>query len=661
MFERFGIGRFCQIIGLATIKSSVKVMFARIESRIMNRHRVFLAHAALLILALAFSASAQDQPLKINYRLAMSQPSSHLFEVAIEVRMPAEARPESLDFQMAKWSPGRYAVFDFAKNVQEVEAVAGVEPRPAGFHKLSVPFTKVDNQTWRVQTLGNQSVTFSYKVFGNDLSGTFSQLDSRHANFNGGSIFMYVVNHKQDPVSLSINPPAGWRIVNGRMEKRDQREWHFPNWDVMIDTPTEIASDWTQHSFSVEGKQYHVVIHAFGKDGGKRPAFVRDVEKIVRAEIAMWGPPEFDSYTFLFHFANDGHSGDGMEHLTSTQIIVPGELADATQYEEALATASHEFFHVWNVKRLRPIELGPWDFTRPVNTRGLWIAEGITNYYGHLMMRRASLWNDAKLLKTLADQIGEVDNSPGSKLMSAEESSLAAPFIDDAAHAQETNLANTAISYYPKGEIIGAVLDLLIRGKTKGKASLDDVMRRMYEEFYLKSSNSSYYLRGRGFRNEDFERTVSDVAGADMSDFFRRYVRSVETPPYEEAFAQVGLKFIREPRGPVTVGIAADETEKTIFKIASVRPNSPASAAGLEEGDIITLFGGTKLTPANLFKTVGRYKPGDRVPVVLQRAGKVMRLTITMGEPLLFNYRIEENPNASAEAKALRAAWLRGR
>ena len=627
----------------------------------MNRRKPFFRCAALLILTLAFSASAQERPLKVDYRLAMSQPTSHLFEVAIEVQFPPESRPEVVDFQMPKWSPGRYAVFDFAKNVQEVSALAGKEPRPAGVYKLSVPVTRVDDQTWRVQTLGNSSVTFTYKVFGNDLSGTFSQLDSRHANFNGGSIFMYVVNHKQDPVSLSINPPSGWRIINGRTEKPEQRQWHFPNWDIMIDTPTEIAPDWTDDTFTIGGKQYHVVVHAIGRQGNKRPALVRDLEKIVRAETAMWGPPEFDSYTFLIHFANDGHSGDGMEHLTSTQIILSGELIDPEQYEGALTTAAHEFFHVWNVKRLRPIELGPWDFTRPANTRGLWIAEGVTNYYGHLMMRRATLWNDAQLLKTLADQIIGVDNSPGSKLMSAEESSLSAPFIDDAPHAQETNLANTSISYYPKGEIIGFVLDLLIRGKTKGKASLDDVMRRMYEDFYLKSPKATYYLRGRGFRNEDFEKTVSDVAGTDMSDFFRRYVRGVETPPYEEAFAQVGLKFIREPRGPVTVGIAADESEKIKFKIATVRPDSPAAVAGLEEGDLITSFGGAKLTPANLLKTVSRYKPGDRVPVVLQRDGKVIRLTITMGEPLLFNYRIEENRNASAEAKAMRLAWLRGK
>jgi predicted metalloprotease with PDZ domain len=619
-------------------------------------------------LALAAAVIAQNGSLSISYQLAMSQPSSHLFEVSIEVQKPYDYLIDSLDFQMPKWSPGRYAVFDFAKNVQEIRTRAACTEE-----KLAdPPLKRIDDQTWQVDlssfkyptfrcATGHLRIFFDYKVFANDLSGTFSQLDSRHANFNGHSIFMYVVNHKPKPVSLSIKAPKGWRIVNGRTEKEGQSEFQFTNWDIMTDTPTEIAPDWTQDSFTVDGKQYHVVLHAFGKHGNKRPALVRDIEKIVRAEIAMWGPPEFDAYTFLIHFANDGHSGDGMEHLTSTQIIMPGELADATQYEEALATAAHEFFHVWNVKRLRPIELGPWDFTRPLNTRSLWIAEGITNYYGHLMMRRAGLWNDAKFLKTLTEQISDVDNSPGSKLMSAEASSLSAPFIDDAPHAQETNLANTSISYYPKGEIIGVVLDLLIRGNTRGRASLDHVMRRMYEEFYLKSANASYYLRGRGYRHEDFERTVSDVLGSDMSDFFRRYVRGVETPPYEEAFAKVGLKFIREPRGPVTVGISADENVKNNFKIADVRPNSPAAIAGLEEGDVITSFGGVKLTPANLVRTVNRYKPNDRVPVVLQRDGKIVRVTITMGEPLLFNYRIEEDPNASAEAKALRAAWLKGK
>jgi predicted metalloprotease with PDZ domain len=620
-----------------------------------------IAWLCLLTLIAIGVASAQEQPLKINYRLAMTHPSSHLFEVGIEVEVPAESRIESLDFQMAKWSPGRYAVFDFAKNVQEFQAAAGICPPKSRCDMAMRPVTRIDDQTWRVPFMNAQSLTITYKVFANDLSGTFSELDSRHANFNGGCVFMYVVSHKQDPVSLSIDPPKGWRIVNGRMERRDQSEWQFPNWDIMIDTPTEIAPDWTEDNFKVDGKQYHVVVHSMGKEGGKRSALVRDIEKIVKAESAMWGPPEFDSYTFLVHFADDDHSNDGMEHLTSTQIIMPGALADAGMSEETLDAIAHEFFHVWNVKRLRPVELGPWDFTRPANTRGLWIAEGITNYYGHLMQRRAGLWNDAKLWTTLTQQITEVENSPGSRLMSAEESSLSAPFIDDTPHAQQTNLANTSISYYPKGEVLGLVLDLMIRGKTNGKASLDEVMRRMYEEFYLKSSNATYYLRGRGYRAEDFEHMVSEVAGADMSDFFKRYVRGVESPPYEEAFAQVGLRFLRESRQPVSVGISADERDPNNFKVARVGSGSPASDAGLEIGDIINTFGGMKLTPGNLLKVLSRYKPGERVALNVQRGRRAIQMTIVLGPPQVLNYRIEEIADAPTEAKVLRAAWLNGK
>ena len=620
-----------------------------------------IAGLCLVMLALCGAALAQEEPLKINYRLTMTHPNSHLFEVSIEVEVPADARMESLDFQMAKWSPGRYAVFDFAKNVQEFQAAAGICPPKSRCDMAMRPVTRIDDQTWRVPFMNAQSLTITYKVFANDLSGTFSDLDLRHANFNGGCIFMYVVNHKQDRVTLSIDPPKNWRITNGRLDKSDQREWQFSNWDLMIDTPTEIAPDWTEDNFKVDGRTYHVVVHSLGREGGKRPALVRDIEKIVRAETAMWGPPEFDSYTFLIHFANDGRSGDGMEHLTSTQIIQPGSLADPGMFEDALDAVAHEFFHVWNVKRLRPLELGPWDFTRPANTRGLWIAEGITNYYGHLMQRRAGLFNDAQLWAKLVQQITEVENAPGSRLMSAEESSLSAPFLDDAPHAQQTNLVYTSISYYPKGEVLGITLDLLIRGKTNGKASLDDVMRRMYEEFYVKSPNATYYLRGRGYRPEDFERVVSEVAGADMSDFFKRYVRGVEPPPYEEAFAQVGLRLVSEPRQPVSVGISIDETETNNLKLAGVRPNSPAADAGWEAGDKVLSIGGIRITPNNFLKIVGRYKPGDRVNATLQRGGRSIQTTIIMGEPQLMNYRIEEITDATSEAKTLRAAWLNGK
>jgi len=627
--------------------------------RRLLRSRLVLACS--LVLFLSGLASAQsEQPLRsITYRLAMSRPASHLFEVSIEVVLPENRPAEALEFQMPKWAPGRYAVFDFAKNVQQVQAVAIICPPNSMCDTPAAPVTRVDDQTWRVGLNGSRSLTFSYKVFGNDLSGTFSQLNTRHANYNGGNVFMYVVNHKPDPVKLIIDPPKDWRIINGRMDQAGQREWAFPNWDIMIDTPTEIAPDWTQDDFQVDGRQYHVVVHSLGNEGGKRPALVRDIEKIVRAETAMWGPPEFDSYTFLIHFAADDHSGDGMEHLTSTQIIQPGALADPGMLEDTLGTVAHEFFHVWNVKRLRPAGLGPWDFTRPANTRGLWVAEGFTNYYGHLMLRRANLWDDARFLQRESGTITGIENAPGSHLMSAEESSLIASFIDDAPHAQHTNLENTSISYYPKGELIAMVLDLLIRGKTHGKATLDDVMRRMYQEFYLKSSNNSYYLRGRGYTPEDLERVASDVAGFDLHDFFRRYVFATEVLPYDEAFGYVGLRVLH-PTAPEAhnAGLVLDETPQSV-RVQSVRNNSPAEDAGLQPNDTIVSIGGNAAKPETWLTALNRYKPGDRVPLIVKRDRQTIQINLILGAPERTDYRLEEKKDATAEEKQLRAAWLK--
>jgi predicted metalloprotease with PDZ domain len=544
----------------------------------------------------------------------MSRPVSHLFEVAIEIELPDELKDRPVDLQMPKWSPGRYAVFDFAKNVQEFRALAGICPRQAQCKMTPRPVKRVDDQTWEVDPQGSSSLTVNYKVFGNDLSGTFSQLDQRHANYNGGSIYMYVVDHKPDPVKLAIDPPSGWKIINGRTERPGQTEWQFANWDIMIDTPTEIAPDWTVDDFQVDNRKYHVMVHSFGPEGGKRPALVRDIEKIVRAETSMWGPPEFDEYTFLIHFAADDESGDGMEHLTSTQIIEPGALGETGVYEDTLDTVAHEFFHVWNVKRLRPFELGPWDFTRDLNTRGLFIAEGFTNYYGHLMSRRAGLWDDSRFLARESRTINGIENAPGSRLMSAEESSLSAPFLDDAPHAQKTNLENTSISYYPKGELIAMVIDLLIRGRF------------------------------------------------DFQDFFDRYVRSTQTLPYDEAFAFVGLRVNKvQLKEPFNAGMSIQFDDPRTPTIENVRNDSPAENAGLQSGDQIGELAGRVMNKDNWLQTLARYKTGQSVSITVKRNRRTIKTSLVLGEPERFEYRIEELPGATAEQKRLREAWLNGK
>jgi len=624
-------------------------------------------HARILFIVLLLcgfgtvTVRAQDRPLgRITYRLAMSRPASHLFEVSIEVEADKTIPAEYLDFQMAAWSPGRYGVFDFAKNVQEFKASAIICEGENNCHPQAANISRQDVQTWRVDTHAAHSLTVSYKVFGNDLSGTFSQLEERHANFNGGSIFMYLVGHKPDPVNLEIEPPKDWRIVNGYSTDPNQRTWQFANFDLLMDTPTEIGPSWTMDEFKVDGKNFRVAVTSLGPDGGRRPELVRNVEKIVRAETAMWGPPECDTYTFLLTFAADDESGDGMEHLTSTNIIVPSALADEGSMEDILGAISHEFFHVWNGKRLRPAELGPWDFTRPANTRGLWIYEGLTNYYTRVMLRRAGLITEQQFLDQYSNTISGVENLPGNRLMSVEESSLTAPFQDGAASAQHNNLGNSSVNYYPKGETLGLVLDLTIRAKTDGKASLDDVMRRLYHDLYLNSERPTYYLRGRGYNAEDFIKAVSDVAGTDMHEFFRHYVSGTEREPYDEALKPFGLQLTSRP-APSTSGLGmrfgADGSGNA--KISIVAAGSAAEDAGLSAGDTIVEVNGKPVTAAALRKVLGDFKAGDAVPVTYKRDRRTLTANLKFGEATRFAYTIEERPGATAAEKALRAAWMK--
>jgi len=627
--------------------------------------RLLALFALFTLFALApANTSAQDTsapPYKISYTILMPQPASHLFEVRVDVDGLADA--DHVDFQMPRWSPGRYAVFDFAKNVQEASALGSCDKGERCGSK-SYAVERLDTQTWRVGTHGSDKLSFSYGVFGDDLSGTFSQLDERHANFNGGSVFVYVVGHKQDPVSLNVGAPEGWKVINGYSTRDDQRVFQFPNYDVMIDAPTEIAPDFTVQSFEVEGKRYRVVVHSLGPEGNNRDELVRGVEKIVRAEVATMGLPDFDQYTFIFHFAPGERRGDGMEHLNSTQIVETGALAERRTLEFAFDSAAHEFFHVWNVKRLRPVGLGPWDFTKPVITRGLWIAEGFTNYYGKLSQERAGLWTSERLLDSYARNITGTENAPGTRLMSAVDSSLLAPFLDRGSNDQRTNLENTSISYYPKGETLGLVLDLLIRGRSHGRASLDDVMRRAYEEFYLKSPNDSYYLRGRAYTVEDFERVASDVAGFDLSDFFRLHAYGVVPPPYEEALAYVGLRFARtQERRPTNAGlmVVADDTPRRRARVSVVQSSSPADSSGIKAGDVLVSIGGKDVTAADWLSALNTNAAAP-VPVVVLREGKSVSLELAPAPAQERTiYRIEEDRNATPEARALREAWLKGR
>jgi predicted metalloprotease with PDZ domain len=480
-----------------------------------------LLHLFLSTLALA------PRPYRIAYTFSSLEPATHLADVRVEV---GAREVDTVAFQLPAWYPGRYAIYNYAANLQEPAAWCGGRPAEP---------QQRDKTTWVLRCAAARPATFAYRVWWNDLNGSFSQIDSTHIDLNPGNTFVYVVGHKPDPVTVRYEGPPGWRVMSG--DPAPGPTYRFPNYDVMIDHPTEISDAFTTDSFVVGKVTYRMLLHAAGDPGPMRPRLQRDIERIVRADVAMWGDPPIPSYTFLVHFL-PGSDADGMEHLTSTQLVFDDSLAALpdSAYLDRMEAIAHEFFQTWNMKRLRARELGPWDYTRENPTTTLWIGEGITNYYGARSVHRSGIWDADHYLARVAGAVTTLQSKPGRHLMSARQSSFNAWRFDRVTLRQRTNLKATTISYYNKGELIGWLLDLDIRARTGGKKTLDDVMRLMWRRFWL-GPRASYYLQGRGYRDADFLQSVKDVSGADYADFYRRYIDGVEELPYAEILGKVGL------------------------------------------------------------------------------------------------------------------------
>lgn len=488
---------------------------------------------ALFALLLASTAGAQQY--RIEYTIAMPEPASHLYSITLFVN---GLTGRAVELQMPVWSPGRYARMDFAKNVQEFAATAS-DGKP-------MRWEKPNGSRWRIMPGAARSMRVTYRVFANALSGTFSVLDSSHANWNGASLFMYVDGHKQDPVSLSVVAPDNWTIINGDVTRPGQRLFHFPNYDLMIDTPTEIApaGSLLLDSFVVDNKFYRVMVHHSGEvPAGARERFVQDVESIVRYQNSAFTPPPLDQYTFLFNIGFRG--GDGMEHLYSTQVINPNAWSDTAKLLPGIGTASHEYFHVWNVKRVRPLALGPFDYSREQYQPSLWVAEGWTQYYGFVTLRRAGIEDTDAFYRRMAGVIQANLTAPGREEVSARMASVHAPFWDGAPQAQPTNGTNTFFSYYTKGAGIATYLDLFIRNRTNNARSLNDAFNNLRRRTW-DAPKASYYLQGRGYTEDDVERAVSDAAGMNLHDWFERQVGGTEDMDFDEALGWAGLRLVRD-------------------------------------------------------------------------------------------------------------------
>lgn len=621
----------------------------------MRRLRVVLTCFVSLLLPIALAA--QSDPAHqarggtptpgphyhIHYTLDLTHPANHLFGVTMQV---ADVNAPALRVQMPVWYPGRYSVYNFAVNVQNVGAHCD------GGAALSV--NRLDSTNWEVDTQGCRTVDFTYRVYGNTLTGSFSQLDTTHANLNGGSVLMYVPGHQGDPVSLDVQAPAGWKVLDS-LGQLNQTHIEAPNYDILIDSPLEAAPDFSLDTFESDGRTYRVLIHSYQPLGRYHGKLIDAVKKIVGYENTVVAPTDFNTYTFFFHF-DPQSAGDGMEHLYGTQIIMPFALDNDTEFAFTEDDAAHEFFHQWNVKRIRPVGLGPFNYTRVPQTPLLWVAEGWTQYYGDITLERAGLESQQVFLRALAHTIARFESQPGHTTMSATESSLTADFHDRSPLYQQTNQRATTISYYFKGEFDALAIDLDIRNRTHGQKSLNDVLRYLWNHNY-EGSTDSYYLPGHGYTEQDVEKAIETVAGTSYADFFRDYVTGVKEMPWDEIFAPVGLRLVCQPAPDATAYLGLGLNGNTVNMVV---PGSPAEQAGFGIDDQIQKINGEAVNSDSLDAMLHGLTPGKPANFTVQRHFQTATLTITPAGPRPTDCSLQNVPHMTKEQKELRKQWMGG-
>jgi predicted metalloprotease with PDZ domain len=608
--------------------------------------------ALLILLTPAASQAQTTAPLSsgISFTVAMPRPYTHLFEVEMRVKIPANPMvPNESDLVMPVWTPGSYLVREFERHVQDF--AADIDGR-------ALDWSKVDKNTWRVKTGGARQWRVTYRVYANELSVRTSELNSDHGFWNNATLLMYPAGYLNAPSTLRVVAPSGWKIATGLPAVKDQpNSFRAENFDVLYDSPVEV-SNFKEIDFQVRGVPHRIIIDGEGNYDPER--LRQDVQKIVAAETSMFGGIPYHDYTFILHLRSN--TGGGLEHLNSTALGFK-RLGFATEdgYHKFQALVAHEFFHLWNVKRIGPDALGPFDYSKENYTRLLWVAEGITEYYGQLMVRRAGLISDQAYLDHLAHKIQEFQETPGRQVMSAEEASFDS-WIK--LYRPDENSVNSQISYYDKGELLGLLLDMFIRQRTNGAKSLDDVMRYLFTEFYEK---------GRNYAPADFQKTCELMAGTGLDDFFSKYVRGKDdlVPVYNLMLAGAGVRLEQAGFGigsadsdrilPMKAFLGVDLEDKPdgdFIVIKSVRAGSPAYDQGLNAKDKIIALDGARVDKDTFDALIAAKHPGDTVRIMVFRADDVRVFDIKLAGQVDAPYRITPLPQATEPQRGIYQGWL---
>jgi predicted metalloprotease with PDZ domain len=607
----------------------------------------------LLLIAVAFLAGPAPQAASpIQYRFTFPEPSHHWMQVeAIFPDVPSGP----LELRMSRSSPGRYSLHDFAKNVYDVRAV-GADGR-------ELHLARPDPYGWTVPTHGDV-VTVRYKVFGDRVDGTYLAIDMTHAHMNMPASVMWARGMDDRPAVLRFEPPSGtnWRVATQLHAGSTPFEFTAPNLQYLMDSPTEFGPV-AIREFTVDGRLFRFAAHHTGTDA-ELDAFVKDVEKIVREEREIFGEyPAYEpgSYTFLADYLPYAN-GDGMEHRNSTVISSSSSIRG--NRAGLLDTVAHEFFHNWNVERIRPRSIEPFDFERANMSGELWLAEGFTQYYGPLSLSRSGLADLPTTLDTMADLVRAVALNPARTVRSAEDMSRMAPFTDGGRTIDRTNFSTTYISYYPFGGAIALALDLSLRGRTDGKVTLDDYMRAMWREHGKPGGSREGYV-DRPYTLADAEARLAEVSDVKFaSDFFTRYVEGREVADYAALFSRAGLLLRKVGAARAWWGdVRLDGRAGAVRLADSPAMGTPIYTAGLDVGDELKTVDGIRIASAeDAFGVLRRHRPGESVTVIYaDRSGAERRGQIVLAE----NPQIELVTAESAgqtltpQQRAFRERWLK--
>ncbi len=574
------------------------------------------------------------KPDAVHYSLGMSKPSSHFFEVEVTLSNISKSET-SIDFLLPVWRPGRYMVLDFATGIQEFSAQ----------NETGKPLTwkKHDKSTWRVELHGASSVTIKYKVYANEFSMRTRGLNDEHGFVDGTSVFMYVEKYRQLPVILHVTPFGDWHVTTGLdITDGKQNEFHAPNYDVLVDCPLEIGNQ-KDFPFDVDGTQH--ILSIAGEGNWNADTLVRDISKIVRTTRDLWGSFPYKKYIFLFHC--NPQAGGGTEHLNSAVMgIRPFSFKNPDSYRSVLGLISHEYFHTWNVKQIRPKGIRPYDYTKENYSEELWIAEGTTSYYGDIVMIRSGFQTPQNYIDGLATSASEDRRRPGNKVQPLSEASFDAWVKYWRGNQQSYN---TESDYYGKGETVSLHLDLEIRKLSSGKSSLDDVMRAMYKRFPLS---------GEGYTLKDVQHIAEECSGSNLDDFFAKYVFGVEPLPWESALLNAGLELsVKDTVAKPWIGMAVGETNTRAI-VNQVVSGSPAYIAGVDFGDELVALNGFRIKATDFVDRIKELNIGDVVTLTVLHNDRLKTIQVTLQAGALLSYKVAKVKTPTELQTSIYEHWL---